>query len=81
MTTAKTAWKINGFLALGLLLAAFLLAACGGEPKEDVVLRLNLEGEPRSLDPALATDTASLDIAGSLFIGLNVERIRNTRRN
>ena len=56
----------------GLVLA---LAACGGTQAPgtgsgDQVLRLQLDAEPPSLDPALATDTVSFNLDGALFEGL-----------
>ena len=35
-----------------------------------VTLRLNLGGEPSSIDPALAADPGSLDVVANLFMGL-----------
>jgi oligopeptide transport system substrate-binding protein len=38
--------------------------------REPVALQLNLGGEPLSIDPALASDAAGLDVVESLFLGL-----------
>ncbi len=38
--------------------------------REPVTLQLNLGGEPLSIDPALASDAAGLDVVESLFLGL-----------
>ena len=61
-------------LVATLALTSILAVACNDDDSipvpEPVVLRLNLGGEPRTLDPALATDTQSLDVAGALFVGL-----------
>jgi oligopeptide transport system substrate-binding protein len=40
------------------------------EPPEPVVLHWNLGTEPPTIDPALATDNVSIDLAESLFLGL-----------
>ncbi len=37
---------------------------------QPVTLRLNLGGEPLSIDPALAADPGALDVAANLFLGL-----------
>lgn len=37
---------------------------------QPVTLRLNLAGEPLSIDPALAADPAALDVVANLFMGL-----------
>jgi oligopeptide transport system substrate-binding protein len=37
---------------------------------QPVILRLNLEGEPSSIDPALADDPGALDLVANLFLGL-----------
>ena len=38
--------------------------------REPVTLQLDLGGEPLSIDPALASDAAGLDVVESLFLGL-----------
>jgi oligopeptide transport system substrate-binding protein len=38
--------------------------------EKPVTLNLNLNGEPPTLDPALATDTTSVDVDTNLFVGL-----------
>lgn len=38
--------------------------------RQPVTLRLNLGGEPLSIDPALAADPGALDVAANLFLGL-----------
>ncbi len=40
------------------------------EPASEVTLNRNLGTEPPTLDPALATDTTSVEVIGSLFAGL-----------
>jgi oligopeptide transport system substrate-binding protein len=37
---------------------------------QPVTLRLNLEGEPSSIDPALVDDPGALDLVANLFLGL-----------
>ncbi|MEI2690002.1 MAG: peptide ABC transporter substrate-binding protein [Anaerolineae bacterium] len=37
---------------------------------QPVTLRLNLEGEPTSIDPALVDDPGALDLVANLFLGL-----------
>ncbi len=37
---------------------------------QPAILRLNLGGEPSSIDPALAADPGALDVAANLFLGL-----------
>ncbi|MFQ5873336.1 MAG: ABC transporter substrate-binding protein, partial [Dehalococcoidia bacterium] len=72
MASSKSRSQILMY-SLGAVLVTVLflaLSACAAAEKEEVVLRLNLGGEPRSLDPALATDSISIDVAGSLFVGL-----------
>ncbi len=69
------------FVTLMALFALFFFAvACGAAPMasdttgaamEDlVVLSLNVGTEPPSLDPSLATDSASIDQIANLFVGL-----------
>jgi oligopeptide transport system substrate-binding protein len=40
------------------------------KPPEPTYLNMNLGGEPPTLDPALATDTTSVDLTECLFLGL-----------
>src|SRR3989304_4974672 len=71
-------WSSSGILVLFFTLvlgAVLLLAACGGEestptPIPPVVLHLNTGTEPPTLDPALAVDNVSVDLASALFMGL-----------
>lgn len=61
-------------LVLVLTLMGLLLAGCGGggasKVEEPKVLKLNLGGEPPTLDPALAQDTTSNSIIQNVFSGL-----------
>ncbi|MBI4282540.1 MAG: peptide ABC transporter substrate-binding protein [Chloroflexi bacterium] len=80
MTFRKRSVSGNLVLFLTLVLSTVLfLAACSKEestpvpsptPKPPVVLHLNLGTEPPTLDPALSVDNVSIDLAGSLFVGL-----------
>lgn len=54
----------------GLILA--LLAACGGEPDTESVLRRGNGGDPGSLDPALAADEHAFNVIADLYEGLVV---------
>ncbi|HID62675.1 MAG TPA: hypothetical protein EYP49_08080, partial [Anaerolineae bacterium] len=55
-----------------VLVLALSVVQCGPKPKEakPVVLNANLGGEPPTLDPALATDTTSVECDKQLFLGL-----------
>jgi oligopeptide transport system substrate-binding protein len=68
--------KKRGYLLLSLLLAASLiLGACSSQQATEteegpVVLHWNWGTEPPTADPALATDTVSVDLDMNLFVGL-----------
>ncbi len=57
-----------------MIVGAMLLSACapgaGEEVKAPVTLHWNFGTEPPTLDPALATDTTSVDVDRNLFVGL-----------
>lgn len=57
-----------------LLVASMFIGACAGaapeEAEEPVVLDRNLGTEPPTADPALTTDTTSVEVTGQLFMGL-----------
>lgn len=54
-----------------LILVAMLVTACGGGgPTTGAELRFNLGTEPPTADPALATDTTSVQVDELLFLGL-----------
>jgi len=62
-------------LMLAAVVAAVALAACGGgeegaTPEATRPVRLNLGAEPRTLDPALATDEVSINVIQNLFVAL-----------
>ncbi|PTX64938.1 dipeptide transport system substrate-binding protein [Melghirimyces profundicolus] len=70
----KRSWM--GLLAVLLAVNVFL-AGCGGEEQPDAdtakspTLKLNLSnGEPTSIDPALAFDSDSMEVVNNLFEGL-----------
>ena len=53
------------------LLLGLLLSACGlrGGPEKDT-LRMNIGGEPPSLDWDITTDGTSFDVVSNLMVGL-----------
>jgi oligopeptide transport system substrate-binding protein len=56
-----------------LIVASMVLASCGGgaaEVEELITLNINLGTEPPTADPALSTDTTSIDVGGNIFMGL-----------
>jgi len=57
-----------------MIVGAMLLSACapgaGAEVKAPVTLHWNFGTEPPTLDPALATDTTSVDVDRNMFVGL-----------
>lgn len=57
------------FIILALILS-YPLACAGVEEARGTELNLNLGTEPPTLDPALAVDVVSVDLARSLFVGL-----------
>jgi len=60
------------FLLVAVLATvAMVVSACGPKgPKLAQEINLNLGTEPPTLDPALATDTTSVEVDESLFLGL-----------
>ncbi len=60
------------FLVVAVLVTvAMVVSACGPKgPKLAQEINLNLGTEPPTLDPALATDTTSVEVDESLFLGL-----------
>ncbi|MEK6221164.1 MAG: peptide ABC transporter substrate-binding protein, partial [Chloroflexota bacterium] len=62
------------FAIMGMLvIASMILTACGGgagTTGAPVTLRINWGTEPPALDPALATDSTSIDVIHNLFAGL-----------
>jgi oligopeptide transport system substrate-binding protein len=65
----KFARAFMGLMALVLVLS--FVVACGpAAEKPGAELRLNLGTEPPYLDPALATDSASINVLQNLFVGL-----------
>lgn len=63
---------MNGrrWLALLLAMALLLCAGCSFRTKYGDTFRFPLEGEPRQLDPQMATDTASVTVLHALMEGL-----------
>lgn len=65
--------KLSTLLGI-LILASMVLGACGGvgpgAAAEPVTLNINWGTEPPTADPALATDTTSVDLTGNIFVGL-----------
>jgi oligopeptide transport system substrate-binding protein len=57
-------------LVLLVLAVATVLTACQPAEKLATELSLNLGTEPPTLDPSLATDTTSVEVDESLFLGL-----------
>jgi oligopeptide transport system substrate-binding protein len=59
-------------MVLVVVLLALSVVQCGPKPKEakPVVLRANHSSEPPTLDPALATDTTSVECDKQFFLGL-----------
>jgi oligopeptide transport system substrate-binding protein len=59
-------------MVLVVLLLALSVVQCGPKPKEaePVVLHANHGSEPPTLDPALATDTTSVECDKQFFLGL-----------
>lgn len=58
----------------GLLAAAMLLAACGGESSDGADrFRRGIGADPKSLDPQMVEGTWANDIIGDMFIGLFTE--------
>ena len=57
-------------LSLVVLLFAVMIPACTAPQKLANTINLNLSWEPPTLDPCLATDSASLSIIDGLFWGL-----------
>lgn len=62
-------------VALALTLGMTVLAGCGGSKSgggtaDKQELTYNLGGDPRTLDPALATDTMGMSILSNAFVGL-----------
>jgi oligopeptide transport system substrate-binding protein len=59
-------------MVLVVLLLALSVVQCGPKPKEakPVTLRANHSQEPPTLDPALATDTTSVECDKQFFLGL-----------
>jgi oligopeptide transport system substrate-binding protein len=64
---ARFKWAL--LLPVLAVAAAFAITACGGGDESHPVT-LNLGTEPRTLDPALATDEISVDIAENIFVAL-----------
>lgn len=74
--------KRSRFLALGLALIALVFVACGGNgaknasgdgdiaPLDQQVLRLRLNGEPKTIDPQLANIVSETTLSKPLFAGL-----------
>lgn len=69
MVSRRIHFKQLSWFAMPLLLGLLLLGACTADGEEEV-LDLNLGSEPATLDPALATDNVSIDLARALFVGL-----------
>src|SRR5680860_1682034 len=57
-------------LIVVLVAGASMLAGCGGDEAEGKVLKINVDAEPPSLDPNLATDTTSALVINNIFEGL-----------
>jgi oligopeptide transport system substrate-binding protein len=53
-----------------VLILSFVAACAPGAEKPGAELRLNLGTEPPFVDPALATDSASINVNQNLFVGL-----------
>ena len=65
---------MNKWLASGIALSLFCLSSCGKKDKcyrpVSQEIRLNLHGEPPTLDPRKATDTVSIPVVKLCFEGL-----------
>lgn len=63
---------MNGrrWLALLLVMALLLCAGCSFRTKYGDTFRFPLEGEPKQLDPQMATDTASVTVLHAVMEGL-----------
>ena len=57
-------------IALVLILGTLVLAGCQSPRDEAKVLRLNLGGEPQTLDPQRAADSTSISVLRSLYASL-----------
>jgi len=57
-------------LIVVLVAGASVVAGCGGDEAEGKVLKINVNTEPPSLDPNLATDTTSALVINNIFEGL-----------
>ena len=65
----KFARVFMGLMTVVLILSVVVACAPGAE-KPGAELRLNLGTEPPSLDPSLATDSASINVLQNVFVGL-----------